>query len=267
MAKHDRIQSYFSHLNSLSEKITLDVHSVKSSYSREAWLALTLKEQEEVLNSYFINKDIYTKYINRTEVNLTGQKSECRSEFLNNDYPQFSYRNIVYLYNGKDLHTYNHQNVGLKIFHDDNTSGCRDEHSSPFSYRTKSQINMSLREYDAIPVLKSSIHLTQYLYLKLKSNISSNQSVQIHASNKIDVNKVISKPENEQRNKLIHNDNEYTDYDEKLELVFRFGSKSSVSNDLSDDENELKNQRQDEKTKLLTPELQIPKGFDFLSNW
>jgi len=57
------------------------------------------------------------------------------------------------------------------------------------------------------------------------------------------------------------------DSDEKLQLLFRFESKSSMSNDLSDYENEFKDIRQDENAKLLTPELQVPKGFDFLSNW
>jgi len=75
------------------------------------------------------------------------------------------------------------------------------------------------------------------------------------------------KQENYQKSKCNYSNEPLLDSDEKLQLLFRFESKSSMSNDLSDYENEFKDIRQDENAKLLTPELQVPKGFDFLSNW
>ncbi|XP_044251308.1 uncharacterized protein [Drosophila takahashii] len=272
MATREGIQSYFSQLNSLSEKIMRDVNEVKSSYSRDAWLALSLNQQEKILNNHLINAEIY-KYYNMTESNCLAREAQLKTDILNNDYHQFAYRDEVYSYNGQDLHTYIYQNVGLKILHDENTRECRDEHSYPFSYRTKSQINIPLKECDDVSAVRSPMDVSKPLYLKLRTKVLNNiksPNHQIIVNTKTDVSqskKEICKQKNDQKSHCVYKNEECFDSDEKLQLLYTFGSKSSMSNDFSDYENEFKDLRQDENAKLLETELQIPKGFDFLSNW
>ncbi|XP_037730950.1 uncharacterized protein LOC119561090 [Drosophila subpulchrella] len=269
MATHEGIHSYFSQLNSLSEKITRDINRVRSSFSRDAWLALTLNEQEKILNNRLINPDIYTKYYKTTETTSSVQEAQLKTDISKSDFQQFPYKDVVYSYNGQDLHTYIYQNVGLKILHDENTRDCRDEHSYPFSYRTKSQINILSNDPDDVSVVGAAADVSKSLYLKFTNNPKI-PSFQINVNDKVDVSQRKTKmceEENYQKSKCVYSNEQLLDSDEKLQLLFRFESKSSVSNDLSDYENEFKDISQDESAKLLTPELQVPKGFDFLSNW
>ncbi|KAI8036463.1 uncharacterized protein LOC128263805 [Drosophila gunungcola] len=265
MATHEGIHSYFSKLSSLSEKITRDVNNVKSAYSPEAWLKLTLNEQEKILNSHLINPDIYTKYYNRLE----EQKRQIKTDNLKND-QKLCFSDAVYSFNGKDLHTYILQNVGLKLLHDENTRDSRDEHSFPFSYRTKSQIKISLKECDEVSDPGVPIDASNVLYLTLMTNVSRSPklpSLHTYDCDMTDVNqsKVITNLISDQKSICVYNNEECFDSNQELQLLVSFGSKSSMSNDLSDNENEFKDIRQDENAKLLTPE--IPKGFDFLNNW
>lgn len=59
---HQGIYTYFSKINSISEKISDDINSVKSAYSKEDWINLTWVEQERILNKHLINHEIYFKY-------------------------------------------------------------------------------------------------------------------------------------------------------------------------------------------------------------
>ncbi|XP_043947234.1 uncharacterized protein LOC108035985 [Drosophila biarmipes] len=269
MAAHEGISAYFSQLNSLAGKITRDINRVRSSYSRDAWLALTLNEQEKILDTHFINPDIYTKYYKTSETNRSEQESPLKTAIPKSDFQQFPYRDVVYSFNGQDLHTYIYQNVGLKVLHDENTRDCRDEHSYPFSYRTKSQINILSKKPDNVSVVRAAVDVSKPLYSKFTNN-SKIPALQIYVNDKSDVKQTktqMCKEENYVKSKCDYDNDELLDYNEKFHLLFRFESKSSVSNDLSDYENEFKDLRQDEHAKLLTPELQVPKGFDFLSNW
>ncbi|XP_044316494.1 uncharacterized protein LOC123037870 isoform X2 [Drosophila rhopaloa] len=269
MATHEGIHGYLSKLNSLSEKITRDVNKVKAAYSQDAWLTLTLNEQENILNNQLINPDIYTKYYNGIE----EKKRRIKAENFKNDYQQLGCSDAVYLYNEKDLYTYTYQNVGLKILHDENTRDCRDEHSFPFSYRTKSQINIPSKEFEDVSVLGAPNDVTKSHYLSLRTNDSHNPkipSLHVHDYEKAEVNqskKIIFNRINDQKSKCVYNTEECFDSNEELQLLVRVASQSSMPNDLSDNENEFKDLRYNENAKLITPELEIPKGFDFLSNW
>lgn len=171
MTTHDEAQSYFSRLNSISEKITCDLNKVKSTYNQDAWLKLTLNEQEKILNNQLIDPVIFSKYCHKTKENYAAQDPYENTEVSKNDYRKFCFRDIVYLYNGQDLHTYNYQNVGLKILRDENTGDFQDEHSFPFSYRTKSQINIVLKEFDDICLVETPLGVKKAIHLKLKTKI------------------------------------------------------------------------------------------------
>ncbi|XP_039152048.1 uncharacterized protein C1orf198 homolog isoform X2 [Drosophila simulans] len=272
MTTHDGAQSYFSRLNSMSQKITCDLNKVKSTHSQDAWLKLTLNEQEKILNNHLIDPVIFSKYCHRTKENYAAQDPHENNDVTKNDYRKFCFRDIVYLYNGQDLHTYNYQNVGLKILRDDNSGDFQDEHSFPFSYRTKSQINIVLKEFDDICLVETPTGVKKSIPLKLRTKDSSNKKMPIlhlNSNDKTDVNtteKKISILENFSKTQNVYID-ECIESNEKMQLLFKCGSKNSVSNNLSDYENEFKDVRHDENTKLLSPELKMPKGFDFLSNW
>ncbi|XP_043657669.1 uncharacterized protein LOC122622934 [Drosophila teissieri] len=267
MTTHDGAQSYFSRLNSISEKITFDLNKVKSAHSQDVWLALTLNEQEKILNDHLIDPNIFSKYCHKTEENYAAQDPQVRTELSKNDYRKFCYRDIVYVYNGQDLHTYNYQNVGLKILKDENTGNFRDEHSYPFSFRTKSQINIVLKELKCL--VETPIGVKKAINLKVKTTDTKIPILQVNTNDKIDINptkRKISILEKYPKNEGVYID-EYIESNEKIQLLFKCGSKNSIPNDLSDYENEFKDVRQDENTKLLSPQLKMPKGFDFLSNW
>lgn len=245
------LDSYFSHLNSLSQKIARDVNRVKANYDRESWHSLTLNDQEEILNNHFIKPDIYNKYRGKSKAEKSIQS------LVKTD--------MVYSYNGQDLHTYIYQNVGMKILHDENNAGnCRDEHSYPFSYRTKSQINIpSIESMGAATPLIDVLHPVK----------SSESEAPSNNTNKISIKSITKAPH--YKSDLSHSKNSVGQHyneqktTETSQLLFkRHGSKNSISTDFSDNDNEFKDDiGQEENVKLLSPDLQIPKGFDFLSNW
>ncbi|XP_011195050.1 uncharacterized protein LOC105220307 [Zeugodacus cucurbitae] len=81
-----------------------------------------------------ITTKTYTKAEKHTK--LGSQKA------LHND------EKTYYFYDGNNLHTYAAQKVALKMIYDDVLGAYRDEHSQPFSYRTKSQIDLQQQYYE-----------------------------------------------------------------------------------------------------------------------
>ncbi|XP_043063545.1 uncharacterized protein LOC108095052 [Drosophila ficusphila] len=177
MSAHERFQTYFSQLNSISVKITQDVNRVKSAFSRDAWLTLTLNEQEQILNSQLIHPDISTKYYNIYKRDGISGKPQLGKETSKNGEQRSFYSDFIYSFNGQDLHTYIYQNVGLKILHDENIRDCRDEHSFPFSFRSKSQINLPSKEVANISLFKVPIDVTKSAHLKLTTNSPKKQQI------------------------------------------------------------------------------------------
>lgn len=243
---HQGIYTYFSKINSISEKISDDINSVKSAYSKEDWINLTWVEQERILNKHLINHEIYFKYfkaelcsplqtipkIQKKKKNLCWQTNDSR-----------------YYYNGQDLRTYVKQNVGLKELHDEIIKNCRDEHSFPFSYKTESQINMPA----IICGAGISIEPSKNSSLKNKINDSRSKITGAHY-----LHKESYKMENGSNGSL---------HSLSKSHLFTFPSQIINIDDWSDDESVLKTTYQDENVQILSTEMKIPQGFDFLSNW
>lgn len=96
---------YFSNLNPIAARIYTDLQETKSSYE-ELWNTLSEKEQNIILSESIIKPEVSIKYC--TNVNETENKK-----------------------------------YAVKIIFDDQCS-YMDEHSSPFSFRTQSQRDLSL---------------------------------------------------------------------------------------------------------------------------
>ncbi|XP_043069534.1 uncharacterized protein [Drosophila bipectinata] len=233
---HQGMYTYFSNLNSISEKISDDINSVKSTYSKDDWINLSWAEQENVLNKHLIKHEIYSKYFKAEQCSPLQTIPKIKKNCL-------FWQNIdsTYYYNGQDLRTYVKQNVGLKELHDEILENCRDEHSFPFSYRTESQINMPAIFCGAIEPSKGSSE---------KINDSRNK---------------INKACNLKENFKFENHGGYLNSIPKSHVV-TFPCQQININDWSD-ESLLKNTSQYENVQLLTRETKIPQGFDFLSNW
>ncbi|XP_069968782.1 uncharacterized protein [Bactrocera oleae] len=84
-----------------------------------------------------------TKKLTKTE-NAEKQKNKLKTNQV-----KATNEKTNYIYDGINLHTYTAQKVALKIIYDDVLGAYRDEHSQPFSYRTKSQIDLQKQYYEA----------------------------------------------------------------------------------------------------------------------
>ncbi|XP_056630404.1 uncharacterized protein C1orf198 homolog [Diorhabda sublineata] len=134
-------EDYFKNLNSISSRLHQDLEEIKASYE-DLWSTLPEKEQQSILSESIIKPEISIKY--------------CASEKqTKNDY-------------------------AVKVIFDENCS-YRDEHSSPFSFKTQSQrdLNIFCKEKENT-VLENKI--------KLPSKLPSVKPKVILSYNKIDDN-------------------------------------------------------------------------------
>ncbi|XP_049316542.1 uncharacterized protein LOC105221854 [Bactrocera dorsalis] len=113
-----------------------------------------------------------SKKLKRIE-NTEKQKNDLRSlQTVRNGPANGRNEKRDYIYDGINLHTYIAQKVALKIIYDDVLRAYPDEHSQPFSYRTKSQIDLQQQYYEAD---LNDINLnTNFDYKCLTSNESCN---------------------------------------------------------------------------------------------
>lgn len=123
--------SYFSSINPIASKIKADINEVSSNYEH-LWYEFKPQERNDVINEQLIKPDIILKYIE--------SMSSRKTKSSDNGTPSKSC-----LYDGRNLSTFAKIKTGLKKNHDD-VSGIsiRDEHSAPFSMKTKSQINLNI---------------------------------------------------------------------------------------------------------------------------
>ncbi|XP_034670429.1 uncharacterized protein LOC117902934 isoform X2 [Drosophila subobscura] len=279
MAMLQGIQTYFSTLSPLAESISRELSQAKSAYSPDAWTGLTLSQQENIVNNHFIKPEIYIKYFNKTkpeasqiyEIDSSKLGTQTKVNISKSGHQHWHKNDVIYTFNGKNLHSFIYQNVGLKVVHDENTGDYRDEHSFPFSYRTKSQIHIPEDFSDNTDIDPGSTDVcNQIIILNVEKEMMHAQpttglSVEEEIHNKSP--RVSSVPEYDRLNHRRYEDGTCSfNTDEKLSLLSNFGSKNSIASDLSD-EHESKDLFQEENAKLLTPAVHIPQGFDFLSNW
>ncbi|CAG9768934.1 unnamed protein product [Ceutorhynchus assimilis] len=105
MALRNAAADYFSKLNPIASRIYTDLQETKNSYE-DLWNKLSTAEQEQILTESIIKPEVSVKY----------------------SVPQT---------------TQNNEDYAVKIVVDDHCS-YRDEHSGPFSFRTKSQRNLTV---------------------------------------------------------------------------------------------------------------------------
>ncbi|CAD7094052.1 unnamed protein product [Hermetia illucens] len=151
----DLIEAYFAALNPIARKIHNDISSTKSTYDH-LWNELKTHEQCDLINEALIKPEITLRYFNSFSTSISAA-STTSSAILNeeNDGHDDLQRlldsekvkgtaNNVFSFDGKNLKLFNHQKTGQKLIHDDVIGLFRDEHSAPFSFKTKSQLNLNL---------------------------------------------------------------------------------------------------------------------------
>jgi len=104
MALRNVAAEYFSNLNPIASKIYADLQETKGAYE-DLWNKLSQEEQEQILTESIIKPEVSIKY--------GSPQAQLSEEYA------------------------------IKVVVDDHCS-YRDEHSGPFSFRTKSQRNLTI---------------------------------------------------------------------------------------------------------------------------
>lgn len=147
-----KAQNYFKELNPLAAKIYTDIDVIADAYAH-LWTEFSADEQYDVINVTLIKPDIVLKYFNDitkySDAKKEPQPITTKSDIQSDDNVSFASStnstnfNHIYLYNGKDLCTYQQIITALKYNQDDVCGVYRDEHSEPFNSKTKSQMNLN----------------------------------------------------------------------------------------------------------------------------
>ncbi|XP_034475532.1 uncharacterized protein LOC117782586 [Drosophila innubila] len=270
MTTIEQVNCYFANLNPVAEKIAFDIREVKSAYDH-VWLTLSSIEQDDILNDTIIRPEITIRYYkNPISPSSQSSKDVPRLTVVSNKKATTKCQksnNIIYTYDRQHLSTFIYQKTGLKMIHDENIGDYRDEHSYPFSYKTKSQINLS--------VIVSNTNTNS---MTVKDNDLYKPFIQVDTKHLTPVpTKALNKLNDPDHDHDQVNDHPnttqeliYGDDDEHYNPLTNSGSKNTLLGNLTDStdsENETKYQQHAENCKLLPEKVQIPKGFDFLSNW
>lgn len=120
----EKADEYFSVLNPIAMKIKLDINETKLCYEH-IWEKLSINEQIDIINETIIKPEIALRYFDLLDTNEEAIETN-------------------YLYDCQNLSTFNKIKTGQKIILDDLIGDYRDVHSSPFSFKTKSQLNLNL---------------------------------------------------------------------------------------------------------------------------
>lgn len=133
----DFVENYFANLNDLSKKIALDIGEIKATYEH-IWDDLSSEEQVEIINETLIKPELTLKYFDNFSISSDSFCNIIDGTDENSDDRK------VNLYDGKTLQTFQYLKTGRKVIHEESIGLYRDEHSSPFSHKTKSQINLTI---------------------------------------------------------------------------------------------------------------------------
>ncbi|XP_058443262.1 uncharacterized protein LOC131425405 [Malaya genurostris] len=281
------VEEYFANLNSLSKKITLDIEDIKATYEH-IWDDLSQEEQIEIINETLIKPELTLKYFDNFSTSSDSFQNIIDGCDDNSDDRK------VNLYDGKALHTFQYLKTGRKVIHDDSIGLFRDEHSAPFSHKTKSQINLNLfpmeqeksteRRFDLANKLEkmrspkpttSSVSVSSTKTIIKDNNMSYDRSIPIEETKPSDptdnflanficsqagpVLATVSMGSDEMDGQSLEN----IGFDDDKVNLFRHSSRSdslqlAPSSSVEDDDKNF-----DELNSLLG----TSKGFDFLNNW
>ncbi|XP_073965460.1 uncharacterized protein [Choristoneura fumiferana] len=112
-------EDYFRSMNPLASKIHEDICEAKNSYEN-IWDTLSEKEKTEIINESIIKPEISLKYALLDTLEFDLDNPPVRQD---------------------DLMSFFGREHGQRLVQDDHTT-YRDEHSAPFLYQTKSQLNL-----------------------------------------------------------------------------------------------------------------------------
>uniref|UniRef100_A0A182VTH1 DUF4706 domain-containing protein n=1 Tax=Anopheles minimus TaxID=112268 RepID=A0A182VTH1_9DIPT len=134
------VSDYFANLNEISKKIALDIDEIRGAYEH-IWDDLSREEQMEIVNETIIKPELALKYFDNFS---TSSDSLQRILGTDDDDATGEEDRNANLYDGKRLQTFQYVRTGRKLVTDDSVGLYRDEHSGPFSHKTKSQINLTI---------------------------------------------------------------------------------------------------------------------------
>lgn len=289
---------YFATLNPLASKIHQDVEETKDSYD-EMWKKLSAEQQIEIINEALIKPEITLWYYDmqqngREETELSSEKSSLLTPLDSVTSPdtKVTPSSTLYNFDGKNLSTF-------ASMHSD-IHGQRDEHAPPFSYKTKSQMNLKLFG-DSIPVSSPKIILSPERFPKLNGIVTPVNKATV-VGGKGGGNATVSKEKSDVKFERLFNDKNaekngkagfFTKFlssvtggggaivtngniDDGMEYATLVPTKS-FSNYSDSDEVDLLNTSEDSQKLLLAggseePEtddcdFDLRKNFDFLNNW
>lgn len=139
---------YFSTINPIASKIKLDIIEITNAYEH-LWKEFSPSEQSDVINETLIKPEIVLKYFDNFFRSKKHRKFNEDEDANDNEDRSAILPVIDCSYDGKHISTFSHCKTGLKINQDDICGVYRDEHSSPFCVKTKSQINFNAFDLDA----------------------------------------------------------------------------------------------------------------------
>lgn len=154
-------EEYFSNLNSIASRIHSDIIETKNAYEN-LWETLNDVEKSEIVDECIIKPEVAMKYAFLDPLEIEG-------------------------FNKSDILSYFDIQCGQKVIRDESTK-FRDEHSSPFSFHTRSQLDLcSFAEKRVVkqkpktkpttpPDLKTELALSHSKVLsELKNALKSNE--------------------------------------------------------------------------------------------
>uniref|UniRef100_A0A182P6F8 DUF4706 domain-containing protein n=1 Tax=Anopheles epiroticus TaxID=199890 RepID=A0A182P6F8_9DIPT len=136
------VSNYFANLNEISKKIALDIDEIRGAYEH-IWDDLSREEQMEIVNETIIKPELALKYFDNFSTSTDSLQRILGTDEDETNGTGEEDRNAN-LYDGRRLQTFQYVRTGRKVVQDDSVGLYRDEHSAPFSHKTKSQINLTI---------------------------------------------------------------------------------------------------------------------------
>lgn len=253
---------YFSVLNPIAMKIKLDINETKLCYEH-IWEKLSINEQIDIINETIIKPEIALRYFDLMDTTEDGIENN-------------------YLYDCQNLSTFNKIKTGQKIILDDVIGDYRDFHSSPFSFKTKSQLNLNLFHNLLETVTTKAPKTTIETSSKIKTKsappppppiVTKKNSENIKYSKMIETTPAVDNPSQNFIAKFIGNLNtkRYVRNEEEEQNLVSVGL-NSTSLVPSDEEDITGSEMIDdgknvEEFKRLLEGNVVKEGYDFLNNW
>lgn len=207
---------YFSTLNPLANRIHSDISEMSQAYSN-LWHDFTPRERDEVINETLIKPEYVLKYLEDVLINSPqqsveqsmkhGGKSGSFDDEENISVSSLdastdsSTSNIIgkYAYDEKHLITYALLLTGQRQIPDDCSGIYFDEHSAPFSFKTRSQININMFDTDKVS-LESSVNKNSVpAVLALQNLKNKTKNTVIRDADATVTNKKTSKSKNKKK--------------------------------------------------------------------